>query len=460
MKQWQFNSLVFLIYLTNVYGADFKNSIYPFIKTSLNFTMREITQIQSMQTIAIGICKPIIGLGVDYFGARASLLLALFTVALGLMNITISTGFWTVALSFVVVEVFAGFAWPALTVLIGNWYRNDEKNMDAAVWILSLSSRFSSITTLFVYPGLHHIMNWKHVNYLAAFVPGVIGVLLVYSGIRDTPDGSKYLKGEPPNWEYLKRTLLRYFKAKEFWAMVVTHCCSAVFRKLDMLLGIFFTEVTGLKDDEAPVLVAVLPTGIVCGILFAGSCYTSTEHPQTKLLILNILNALAVCSIFMLIIILINFEISKWRTIFLGTCIFNAAFGISVQYYIVSSVFALKFGVESAGFCIAVLDGLSYCFHAVISILIGEILESGAGWSAIWTLVTLILIIGWIDLNYFYRVFFLSENEGMRHQRISSDDEESWLGISREQAVRSAFDDGLGLRREIELSNIDSFTRN
>jgi len=60
-------------------------------------------------------------------------MIAFFQATLGLLVLSKAHSFLVVVIGFTIVEMAVGVVYPSMTVLIGNWYRNNEKERDKTI---------------------------------------------------------------------------------------------------------------------------------------------------------------------------------------------------------------------------------------------------------------------------------------------------------------------------------------
>jgi len=411
MTPFKFNLVIFFLYMAGIYAMDYKNAAYAPIKIDLELSTTDISRVQSVQTMALSLTKLLFGFIADYLGCRRSCIIAFFWSTLGLLVLSNAHSFSTVVVGFTVVEAAVGLMWPSMTVLIGNWYRDNEIERDKTIWIISLSSRLSGLTSLFLYSGLlNWLGSWRVVTLVAALFPGVLGLSLAICFVRDWPPDEEPKLVKKRGWLDNKSHLKKFLVSKTFWLIVISHACTKIWRRSDMLLGMFFLDATSFGEEDVPMLVTLQPIGFLIGILIAGPIYNSRSTPHSKLTIINRLYSISIIAVFV-ISLTSTWAQSSFKTFVLASAVFLSSFGVAVQYFIVSEVFAIEFGENAAGFCISLMDGFGHALSALMFIPIGLIADSKHGWPGVWALLAILLLFGCSLMNIFFRMFYLHDKK-------------------------------------------------
>jgi len=410
------NLVIFFVYMAAVYLMDFKNAAYAPIKIDLGLSTTDISWVQSAQTMVLAFTKLLFGFFADYIGCRRSCIIAFFWGTVGLLVLSNANSFSAVLIGFTVIEGGLGIVWPSMTVLIRNWYRDNQQEREKSLWVVSLSSRFSGLTSLFFYSGLlNWLRNWRLVTLVAAFLPGALGLFLTVCFVRDGPTASEPKHEKRREWLNGKVHLRNFLSSKVFLFFVISHACNKIWRRADMLLGLFFIDATSYGEKDVPMLVTLQPIGLLVGILIAGPIYKSRSTHSSRLRMINQLYSVSIAALLVMSLASMCAQ-SLLKTLVLECAVFIASFGIAVQYYIVSGVFAIEFGQNAAGLCISLIDGLGHALSAIIFVPIGLIAESQLGWSGVWALLTILLLIGCALMNIFFREFYLHDR---KYSRVS-----------------------------------------
>jgi len=407
IKPFKLNLVIFFVYMAAVYAIDYKNAAYAPIKLDLRLSTTDISRVQFVQTMALALTKFLFGYVADHLGCRRSCMIAFIQATVGLLVLSQAHSFLAVVIGFTVVESAIGVVYPSMTVLIGNWYRNCEKERNKSIWIISLSSRLSGLTSLFVYSGLlNWLGNWRTVTLVVALFAGVLGFFLTVCFVRDGPAHVVSKLEKRLDGLKVKSCERNFLTEKAFWLLVISHACTKIWRRSDMLLGLFFMDVTTFGEEDVPILVTLQPIGLLLGILVAGPIYNSCTTPSSRLKVINRLYSIAIISI-VVISLASMWAQSTAKTFVLGCAVLFASFGTAVQYYIVAEVFAIEFGGNAAGLCISLLDGFGHVVSAIVFIPIGLIADGSFGWPGVWALFAVLLLSGCAFMNLFFRVFYL-----------------------------------------------------
>lgn len=347
-------------------------------------------------------------------------MIAFFWATLGLLILSNAHSFSLVLIGFTVIEAGTGLVWPSMTVLIGNWYRDNQRERDKSLWIVSLSSRLSGLTSLFLYSGLlNWLGNWRLVTLVAALFPGAIGFFLTVCFVRDGEAANDHKSEKRQVWLNAKSRLGNFLSTKAFWLVVISHACNKIWRRSDMLLGLFFMDATSFGEEDVPMLVTLQPIGFLVGILIAGPIYNSRSTTSSRLRMINQQYSISIIAVIVISLVSMWPE-SLLKTVLLGWAVFLASYGVAVQYYIVSGVFAIEFGEDAAGLCISLMDGFGHAVSAIAFIPIGLIADSKFSWSGVWALLAVLLLFGCALMNLFFRVFYLHDK---KYSPVSSTEE-------------------------------------
>jgi MFS family permease len=177
-----------------------------------------------------------------------------------------------------------------------------------------------------------------------------------------------------------------------------------------MILGLFFMDATSFGEEDVPMLVTLQPIGFLLGILIVGPFYNSRPTPRSRIKTINRLYGISIISV-LVISLASMWAQSTLKTCVLGCAVFLGSFGVAVQYFIVSEVFAIEFGENAAGLCVSLMDGFGHALSAIIFIPIGIIADGKHGWSGVWLLLAILLLFGCTLMNIFFRLFYLNEKK-------------------------------------------------
>jgi len=398
--------VIFLLYMVTTYVCDWKNAAYAPIKIDLGLSTTDITIMQSVQTIALALTS-MLGFVADKFGCRKCCMMVFLLQILALSVLSIAHNFYLILIGLTVVDAAFALVWPSLTTFIGSWFRDNKKERDKAIWMLCLSSRVAGVTSLFVYSGLlHYLKNWRLVTLVVALFPGAMGFFVTVFFVWDNP-AARGPKSEKKLDRNIEKSHQRSFLfSRPFQLMLISHTCTKVWRRSDMLLGLFFMDATNFGEKDVPLLVALQPLGFLMGILIQGPTYNSCSTPNSRLRMINQLFSVSTVAL-----VVISFA-SMWadsalKTVVLGWSVFLASYGSAIQYYIVTEVFIFDFDEKSVGHGISFMDGLAYVFSAIVFIPIGLIADGRFGWHMVWALVAILMVLACIFMNYCFRVFYL-----------------------------------------------------
>lgn len=230
--------------MSAVYGRGYKNAAYALIKIDLGFSTSNISRMQFVQTMVLSLMVIFLGFVTDYVGCRKSSIIGFLQAIGGLLILCNAYSFAPIVIGLTFVDMAAGQVLASLTKLIGNWYRDNVKERDEAIWILYLSSRISGVTSLFLYSGLFNLLkSWRLVTLIVLF-PSVIGFFLTVFFVWEDP-----VAGEPKLVKELEKNKEKspqrnFLSVKAFQLLVISHCCTKIWRRSDMFLGLFFMDAT------------------------------------------------------------------------------------------------------------------------------------------------------------------------------------------------------------------------
>lgn len=78
-----------------------------------------------------------------------------------------------------------------------------------------------------------------------------------------------------------------------------------------------------------------------------------------------------------------------------ATVVFGVCFGIGLQYYVPPAIVAVEIGGDEMNAVVSAwMDAVSYGFAAILQLCLKPIIDSGAGWSGFWGLLSVITMCG------------------------------------------------------------------
>ncbi|GAB5362342.1 hypothetical protein AAMO2058_000788600 [Amorphochlora amoebiformis] len=409
-----FHGLIFGVYMTNILGQD---SIIPsmsVIREDLGFSSSIVALIASCTDVGMVTGKLIHGWLIDSLGPRR----LMFYTALPLVIILLS------------LISFVGSATdPAEVCIIGNWCRGAPVQLAKGIWILGLSSRVSGLLAILLFAGLLRVMTWRWALRIACIFP-LIGTAVTHFFLSDTPT-EKTKPGRPISMGALFGAIKILFREKLFLRAVAVHSCSSVIRRIDIMLGPYYVDETGVSPEDAASFVIMFPLGVIIGLLAGGTLFRRLRGIRKRFAILGHW-MLVFIGVLGLVGVAVQ-PISDASLGIAGACIFVLGVGISVPYYMAAYSYAALHGGKSIGLTAALIEALAFSVAAILYLVIFVVIDV-SGWAAALSVLTFVALIGafvtWfflVDLDKASPAVENSEGEGYHGVRVGTDGVEMFI---------------------------------
>jgi len=361
--------------------------------------------------------KAINGFVGDSCGARRTMSLSFLFQAAALVLYSNGEGANSVGLANLLLEFFNSVHWPCMTIVLSTHCAQNKDALEAGVMVLGLSSRAGALLGIPIFSLLNSLLGWRQAAFWSAMVP-LVGFAVVFLFIEDAPGRTTAPQGNGLSVSGIFKSLKDVLGSRLFWLISLAQVGNGMVRTSERILGGFFSETTGLDDDEAGGLTAVLSGGLLAGVLIFGAMFVKKEWKDKRILVRRLYVgcgvALALLGAFSVPMVVENVG----STLMLGievTLVFLYAMCVGVQYYSIPSLLASTFG-ENKGLCSAYIDGVAYfCtsfFWTGFSWIVGQ---GDYGWMCGWGLLGAIITGAAISMNHFMTRFW-AERWGVEAQ--------------------------------------------
>eukprot|EP00658_Telonema_sp_P-2_P050713 TRINITY_DN38741_c0_g1_i1.p2 TRINITY_DN38741_c0_g1~~TRINITY_DN38741_c0_g1_i1.p2 ORF type:complete len:230 (-),score=65.66 TRINITY_DN38741_c0_g1_i1:72-761(-) len=144
----------------------------------------------------------------------------------------------------------------------------------------------------------------------------------------------------------------------------------------------------------------VFSLGYLIGLLSLGTWFVNVDY-RTKYKLIYALYATCIFSLTLLALVSDDTVIKHQtaRVVMEGFCVLVMALTNGVQYYLIPSAYAAKYGAGNTGMVSAWLDGIGYASTVVLYPILGIVVDH-VSWQPIWVVLALIQVVGaWLLLK-------------------------------------------------------------
>eukprot|EP00298_Acanthocystis_sp_HF-20_P026203 c3915_g1_i1.p1 GENE.c3915_g1_i1~~c3915_g1_i1.p1 ORF type:complete len:446 (-),score=144.65 c3915_g1_i1:6-1343(-) len=401
----------FLIYAHYIFALNFPVPLMAVIKKSLDLTSGQTSMLSSYGLTGEVVGHFVNGWLADRFGPRRSLIAGYTVLFISILVYANSFDFTSISISSAFMSFSGSVIWPAFTIVIGYWFATDHKEMDRGILVLSCSSRVSATASVLTYAVLSYALEWRVIATIAAVI-AIFGALWCLLLVWDSPN-ELVIPGPPLSWDKAVSTMKFLFNSKGFIECIFITSCATCIRFLDPLYGPFFTDISLLDEREVAFMTLLPPLGFIFGLLILGPIFNSLESFESKRIFVVISQIF--CVMFLITLAFISKYYSKedYTVIIGGILIFFLTSSISIQYYLIPTMFEIQFGVDDKqiGVMGSYISGFSFIFAMIVYYIMGIIVDSSIGWLGVWFLLAFIQALSCFVLWDFFNVLFSKETK-------------------------------------------------
>lgn len=342
--------------------------------------------------------KFVFGWTSDRFGGKVTFLIGLLFTSIGLAIFGLTHQHMLFVVIFFSIALAKAAGWPAMTKLIGQWYKPSQYGR---VWgLISTASRSGAILASLGLGALLLVLSWQQILWLCA-VLGVLTSVVWFLAAHESPPEESRDEGEEealspgvdPNHPLAGTTLrqaLRVFAtSKRVWLIFVGMAGLTTLTDFQSFVPLFLTETLGLSTSQAAMTGSAFPIGALIAVLGGGILFDSLSPARiTKLvgvaLLVSVLNLLVLLN-------LVRFGLSDTANIVVVFgCLFSFGFCISPAYYLPMSIFSIKFGGPHSGVLVCILDIGGYAGGVAFALAAGILADQADGWNKVLTLLVIV----------------------------------------------------------------------
>jgi len=379
-----FHLLIFGVYATNVLGQDAVIPCVPLIQEDLGFSSATIALVASFQDMGMVSGKLIHGWLIDALGPRRLMFYTFMALSMFLFALSFASNFGLFALLMACISFVGSATDPAEVCIIGNWCAGNAKQLSKGIWVLGLSSRLSGLLAIVLFAGMLRVMTWRWALRLAFFFP-LIGCALTHFIVKDT-SSDRTRPGRPLSLTALLSAAKLLFKERLFWGAACVHSAAATIRRMDVILGTVYHDITGISPEDAAALVVAFPLGVILGLLLLGTAFRRLKRGAKQRLLITGMWGLVVIGCLGLMAVAAhrskanNNNPDDTAAGFAGLFVFLIGVGVSVPYYMAAYSYAAAHGGKSIGLSAALIEAFAFCVAALVYLILGGII-SISGWS-------------------------------------------------------------------------------
>lgn len=400
-ERW-FHVRTFITYIYSAMGFCLPLAVMASIKDELKLSSGMMSEITGRMTYGSALGKIIASVTADSFGAYYCLMMSFLGASCAHTLLCYAEGPIGVSAGLFLFETVNGVVYPALTVRISNWWRDQPESVSNGLLVLSLASRLGSIIVVAIYAQILSFKGWRELSRIVV-VAIFLGIFFVLIFIRDTPE-QRSKRGKPFTFSSMKNTVSQALANRGFRFILATQSMCTIWRRFDGLLTIYLADTTDLDETESASYVSVHSLGYLMGLFTVGFIYKRLEGAPQKWRLVGLLYFVGFVAICAFTVLGHGFLQLKLFLIILGS------FCSTLQYYIIPATLSVEFGA-SAGFASAMLDMVGYIFSAnMYSFVLSPLLDSAMGWkgffygqAACWA------------LNYFFMMQYMTQRRSERN---------------------------------------------
>eukprot|EP00466_Bigelowiella_natans_P010506 jgi/Bigna1/86700/estExt_fgenesh1_pg.C_120283 len=432
-----FHLLIFGVYATNVLGQDAVIPCVPLIQEDLGFSSATIALVASFQDMGMVSGKLIHGWLIDALGPRRLMFYTFMALSMFLFALSFASNFGLFALLMACISFVGSATDPAEVCIIGNWCAGNAKQLSkdmyhciptgaclciihtSPILIVGVAVLFVMIirnaaghdvemgTSTSVFLPSHRLCNWrewrgqapiegfknntnrsstKQEESIAAAAFKSAKTLsitaLTHFIVKDT-SSDRTRPGRPLSLTALLSAAKLLFKERLFWGAACVHSAAATIRRMDVILGTVYHDITGISPEDAAALVVAFPLGVILGLLLLGTAFRRLKRGAKQRLLITGMWGLVVIGCLGLMAVAAhrskanNNNPDDTAAGFAGLFVFLIGVGVSVPYYMAAYSYAAAHGGKSIGLSAALIEAFAFCVAALI---LGGII-SISGWS-------------------------------------------------------------------------------
>ena len=375
-------------------------------------------------TLGTSLGKAFNGFVCDSLGARRTMCLAFLGNTFGLFLYSRGSNALTVGLASALIEYNNSVHWPCMTIIVSSHYASDPGRLEAAIFMLSLASRFGAVVSMPLWNLLKSVYGWRDVALCSSLVPAA-GFLIVALLIEDMPGRRNVPQGKSLSARSILASLRAVLGSRLFWLVGGAQVGNGLIRTSERVVGSYYSETAGVDNDTAGGLTTVVSLGFLFGVLVFGNVFIRVKD-SNKNVFTSTLYLLCILSVLSLGFLSMPFVSIGDATIYLETGFtFTAASMIAVQYYQVPTRLASTFG-DNKGLCSSYIDGIAYASTAVIWQGLSFIVELGEyGWAYLWAAVALFVTAAWMLQSKFSKIFWQDGDCAGVYEKVKEEEVES-----------------------------------
>ena len=349
--------------------------------------------------------KFIFGWTSDRFGGKITFLIGLLFTSIGLAIFGLTHQYLLFVVVFFSIACAKAAGWPAMTKLIGQWYKPSQYGR---VWgLISTASRSGAILASLGLGALLIVLDWREILWLCAVLGILTSVLWFFAAKENPPPDAKdaEAEAEPPSPSLdpnhpmfgtsLKQALRAFSRSSRVWLIFFGMAGLTILTDFQSFVPLFLTETLGLSSAQAAMTGSAFPIGALIAVLGGGILFDSLR-PTTITKLIGFALLVAVLNL-VLLLNLARFGLSDGANIaVVFACLFTFGFAISPAYYLPMSIFSIKFGGPHSGVLVCILDIGGYAGGVCFALAAGILADQVNGWDKV---LTLLIIVATVTLG-------------------------------------------------------------
>ena len=374
------------IRLTTFISATAGYSLYYVCRLSMNivrkpivdeglFTETELGIIGSCLFLVYAVGKLANGFLADYCNVRRFMATGLFLTAIVNLILGFSDMFIVFAILWGLNGWFQSMGAPSGVVSLNRWFSSKERGTFYGFW--SASHNLGEAITFIVVAMLANWMGWRY-GLIGAGIIGLVGVAMLYFGMKDTPQSQGYLlneqpapaKADKPKNNESKEAQKQVLKNPAIWILALSSAFMYISRYAVNSWGIFYLEAQkGYSTLDASFIISISSVCGIIGTVFSGwiSDKFFKSSRNVPALVFGLMNVVALC--LFLLVPGTNFWVDALAMVLFGL-------GIGVLICFLGGLMAVDIAPRAAaGAALGIVGIASYIGAGLQDIMNGVLIE-------------------------------------------------------------------------------------
>jgi hypothetical protein len=207
-----------------------------------------VVSIMSIAIMGGGLGKLVNGFVCQEFGGKKSSAFYLLGGAVSSLLFSMALPQTTLGWAYAGIEFFASMQWTALSVILAQYYQDDDASFASGITCLSMASTAGQLLAKFAGMTLLQYLHWHSVARLGAIM-ALIGSFIVQVFVKE-PSKTRIKTSKPTfRWTSIQSSASKVLSNPLFWVVGYAHAMSMVAKSSDRILGEFFSHATSLPSE-------------------------------------------------------------------------------------------------------------------------------------------------------------------------------------------------------------------